>query len=122
MPNSPFEPAAAQSAAGQISKHFVQLLSAATGRGPTRARTYITEDVVTVVLRDLLTKAEQVMAQHGQDAAIFEGRRAIQGILKADLVAAVQAATGREVEAFIGAIHLNPDVEVGTFLLLPAGA
>jgi uncharacterized protein YbcI len=115
----PSEPALPNSAAAQISKAFVQLLSAATGRGPTRARTYITEDVVTVVLHDLLTKAEQILARHGQDDAIFEGRRAMQGILKGDLIAAVEQATGRKVEVFLGAIHLGPDVEVGTFLLEP---
>ena len=58
MTDSPAElPQGPRSAA--ISNMVVRLVSAYTGRGPTNARTHISEDLVTVVLRDTLTKGER---------------------------------------------------------------
>jgi len=50
---------AATSTAAKISNGVVHVLSEYTGRGPTRARTHISDEVVTVVLRDTLTKGER---------------------------------------------------------------
>jgi uncharacterized protein YbcI len=41
-----------------ISNLTVRLLSQYTGRGPTRARTFLNDDMVTIVLQDTLTRAE----------------------------------------------------------------
>src|SRR5258706_453589 len=53
------EPVGAGSVAADISNAVVRLLSDYTGRGPTKARTYLHEDLVSVVLRDTLTKGER---------------------------------------------------------------
>ncbi len=44
------------SIAARISNHVVGQMSAYTGRGPTKAWTSIDEDLISVVLRDTLTK------------------------------------------------------------------
>ncbi len=46
-----------------ISNGLVQLLSEYTGRGPTRARTYLNGSMVVCVLRDTLTKGERVAVE-----------------------------------------------------------
>src|ERR1700710_2590226 len=48
-----------QSAAALISNHVVRQMSAYTGRGPTRAWTSIDGELISVVLRDTLTKGER---------------------------------------------------------------
>src|SRR4028119_921735 len=44
------------SKAAAISNHVVRTMSEYTGRGPTRARTHLNDNLVTVVLQDTLTK------------------------------------------------------------------
>ena len=56
----------AGSVAADISNAVVRLLSEYTGRGPTKARTHIHEDLVTVVLRDTLTKGERSLVAAGK--------------------------------------------------------
>ncbi|MBA3741327.1 MAG: DUF2294 family protein [Chloroflexi bacterium] len=46
------------SKAAAISNHVVRTMSEYTGRGPTKARTHINDDVVTVILRDTLTERQ----------------------------------------------------------------
>jgi len=47
-----------------ISNLIVGLLSQYTGRGPTKARTFVNDDIVTVVLQDTLTKAEHALVDN----------------------------------------------------------
>ena len=49
--------------AAGISNAVVRLMSEYIGRGPTKARTAISRDVVTVLLQDTLTKAERSLAE-----------------------------------------------------------
>ena len=48
----------AASISSAISRAVVALLGEYTGRGPTKARTYINEDLIVVVLYDTLTTEE----------------------------------------------------------------
>jgi uncharacterized protein YbcI len=102
-----------------ISNLLVRLLSEYTGRGPTMARTYIHEDLVTVVLRDTLTTGERSLARDGEEGLVLRGRRAYQDTMRENLVAGVEAITGRTVFAFLSANHLDPDIAVETFVLVP---
>lgn len=55
------------STAAAISNHVVRTMSEYTGRGPTKARTYLDDDLVTVILQDTLTKGERSLV--GDDLA-----------------------------------------------------
>ena len=48
-----------------ISTATVQLLHEYTGRGPTKAKTVINDDLVTVLLADTLTKGERKLVETG---------------------------------------------------------
>lgn len=106
--------------ASQISKGAVGILSRHTGRGPTKVRTYINDDLVSILLRDLLTPGERTLADHGKTQTVLENRRAFQDTMRQELVEVVEHQTGRKVMAFLSANHLEPDVEVEMFLLEPA--
>src|SRR3712207_6536451 len=78
-----------------ISNALVSLFADYLGRGPTRARTSIGRDVVTVVLEETLTKAERRLAAEGEAQSVIETRRVFQRTMRDDLVSAVERLTGR---------------------------
>ena len=102
-----------------ISNKVVQLLSEYTGRGPTRARTFINDGLVVCVLQDTLTKGERALAEHGQTDAVLEMRRTFQRTMRQEACAAIEELTGREVTAFMSDNHVEPDVAVEVFMLEP---
>lgn len=107
------------SPAAAIANLVVGVFSEYTGRGPTRARAYIHDDIVTVVLRETLTKAERSLADHGRSEEVLRMRFAFQQTMREDLVRGVQDILDREVQAFLSANHLDPDLAVETFVLVP---
>jgi uncharacterized protein YbcI len=109
------EQSGSQSAA--ISQSVVRLLSEYTGRGPTKARTTISKDLITVVLEATLTKGERSLVADGRDDLVLTTRHAFQQTMRSDLVTAVQEITGREVAAFMSANHIDPDMAVEVFVL-----
>ena len=100
-----------------ISNFTVRLLSQYTGRGPTKARTFLNEDMVTVVLRDTLTKAEQTLVEKDRSALVLTTRATFQEVMGADLVAGVEEILGRQVVAFLSANHVGPDIAIESFVL-----
>jgi uncharacterized protein YbcI len=100
-----------------ISNAVVRLLREYTGRGPTHARTTIGPETIVVTLRDCLTKAERTLAERGQQLEVLAMRRAFQDTMREELVAAVEALTGRTVEAFLSDNLHAPDVAVEVFLM-----
>jgi uncharacterized protein YbcI len=100
-----------------ISNRLVQLLSEYTGRGPTRARTYLNDSIVVCVLRDTLTKGDRVLVARGQVQAVIDMRRTFQRTMRQEATAAVEELTGRPVIAFMSDHHVDPDVAVEIFML-----
>ncbi len=108
------------SKAAAISNHIVRTMSEYTGRGPTKARTYLDDDVVTCVLQDTLTKGERSLVGDELDGLVLTTRRAFQGTMRHDLISGVEEILGRKVAAFLSDNHIDPDVAVEIFLLAPA--
>jgi uncharacterized protein YbcI len=107
------------SKAAAISNMVVRTLSEYTGRGPTRARTHISGDLISVVLADTLTKGEQSLIRDGEDRLVLNTRQAYQRTMRTALVTGVQDITGREVIAFLSDNHIDPDYAVESFILAP---
>ncbi len=105
--------------AAAISNFVVRLLSEYTGRGPTKARTHLSDDLVVVVLQDTLTKGERSLVRDGRGELVLHTRRAYQGTMREELISGVQELTGRRVQAFLSDNHIDPDVAVETFVLAP---
>jgi uncharacterized protein YbcI len=102
-----------------ISNAVVSLFASYTGRGPTRARTALDPNVVTVVLQDTFTKAERRLIEVGEEAAVVSTRRTFQQVMKVDLVAAVEHILSRTVVAFLSDQSAEPDMAVEVFVLQP---
>jgi uncharacterized protein YbcI len=100
-----------------INDAVADLMQTYTGVMPAETQTTINDHVVTVVLRDTLIKAEQRLVQQGQGRAVIDMRRRFQQSMRDELVAAVEAHTGRTVEAFLSANGVEPDIAVEIFIL-----
>ncbi|MEA2283736.1 MAG: hypothetical protein QOK21_4343 [Solirubrobacteraceae bacterium] len=105
----------------QISEAVVRLLAERTGRGPTKARTTISRDLVVVVLQDSLTTGELFLAGSDRAEQVLDTRRAYQDSMRADYVAAIEALTDRTVAAFMSGNHIEPDLAAEIFVLEPQG-
>jgi uncharacterized protein YbcI len=100
-----------------ISNEIVRLQAEYYGKGPTRAKTYIVEDLVVVVLEESFTRAEKTLAQRGEREAIEHIRRRFQQQMADEFTSVVEQATGRKVRVFLSETNIDQDVSVETFLL-----
>jgi uncharacterized protein YbcI len=103
-----------------ISNEIVRLQAEYYGKGPTRAKTYIVEDLVVVVLEESFTRAEKTLAQRGEREAIEHIRRRFQQQMADEFTSVVEQATGRKVRVFLSETNIELDVSVETFLLADA--
>lgn len=102
-----------------ISTAAVQLLHDHTGRGPTKARTIINENLVTIVLADTLTKGERTLVDNGRATRVLKLRHDYQLVMKDALVELVEGQLDRKVAAFMSQNHIDPDLAVEVFVLEP---
>jgi uncharacterized protein YbcI len=108
------------SVAAAISSATVKLLHEYTGRGPTKARTYMDGDLITVVLQDTLTMGERSLVRDGKVELVLAERKAFQLTMGSQLIAAVERNSGRKVRAFLSDNHIDPDIAVESFVLEPS--
>jgi uncharacterized protein YbcI len=121
MSGIPTQPSAAAngSVAAAISNAMVRLMNEYTGRGPTKARTYINDNLITIVLQDTLTKGERSLVRDGEINLVLANRKAYQRTMASDLIASVEELSGRKVLAFLSDNHIDPDYAVEAFILAP---
>jgi uncharacterized protein YbcI len=100
-----------------ISNAIVRLQAEYYGKGPTRAKTYIVDDLVVVVLEESFTRAEKTLAERGERDAIEHIRRRFQQQMAEDFTSVVEQATGRKVRVFLSETNIDHDVSVETFML-----
>jgi uncharacterized protein YbcI len=100
-----------------ISREIVRLQAEYYGKGPTKAKTYINDDLVVVVLEESFTRAEKTLVDRGEREAIQQIRRRFQQQMADNFTSVVEQATGRKVRAFLSETNLDHDISVETFLL-----
>ncbi len=111
-PRAPDGPVAAS-----ITKAVVGGFRDYTGRGPTKARTFLNDNLVQVLLEDTLTVAERQLAQDGQEEFVLDIRRKFQATMRADLTKAVEELGGRKVIAFMSDNTIEPDLALEMFVV-----
>jgi uncharacterized protein YbcI len=108
--------------AANISRQAVQIVRDYTGRGPTKAKTLLNTELVTIALRDTLTKGERRLIELDRADHVLATRREYQTAMRDDLVEMVERETGREVIAFMSDNHIDPDIALESFVLVPPPA
>jgi uncharacterized protein YbcI len=115
---SPTEPASGPLGAS-ISREIVRVMRDYTGRGPTKARTVISEDAVIVLLADTMTQEERMLVANGKIEHVLLTRSEVKNIMRKDAVAVIEGLMGRKVTAFMSANHVGPDLAGEIFMLEP---
>jgi uncharacterized protein YbcI len=106
-----------QSLTAAISNAVVRVVRDYTGRGPTKARTSIRDNVVVVMLEDTLTKGERALVANGRADKVLDIRKEFQDAMRDEAMAQVGELTGRNVMAMMSANHIHPDLAAELFVL-----
>jgi uncharacterized protein YbcI len=104
-------------AAQGISTRMVQLIARHTGRGPTQARTTLNTNLVIVVFRNVMTKAEKTLADAGEDRDVRATRRIFQEMIRDEAREIVEECVGRRVSSVLADLDPESDTAVHVFVL-----
>jgi uncharacterized protein YbcI len=74
---------------------------------------------VVVMPQETMLKAERSLIEDDKAEPVAQMRRSFQQTMRADMSAAVEELTGREVIAFMSDSHLEPDYSAEVFVLAP---
>jgi uncharacterized protein YbcI len=100
-----------------VSNALVGFLRDYTGRGPTKAKTTIRDNVVLVMLEQTLTKGEQSLVARGRGERVLALRQEYQDAMREESTAKIAELTGREVIAMMSANHIDPDLGAEIYVL-----
>jgi uncharacterized protein YbcI len=88
-----------------------------TGRGATRSRAFIHQDLVVCVFEDGATRAERNLVDAGKVDLVRLQRDALQRAMGPQLIAAVERLTGRTVRTFLSGADENAASAIEAFVL-----
>lgn len=103
--------------AAAISNAIVGIHSKHYGKGPTKAKTYLIDDMVVCVMQDVFTTVERTLIDSGNGAMVRTVRETFQATMRHEFTDAVQQITGREPRAFLSQIDWEADISMEVFLL-----
>jgi uncharacterized protein YbcI len=102
----------------QISTGIVAMLREHYGRGPMKAKTYVLDDVILVVMRGSgFTALEQTHMDSGQPGEVVAMREQFQELMAKRYKDMIEDLTGRKVVAFLSQAHVEPDITVEMFVV-----
>ena len=100
-----------------ISNAVVQTMKREVGKGPTKAKTYVADRYVFVVLQEVLTTAEKGLLEAGQEELIRAGRRHLHERAMPALGAEIEAQLGRRVTGGMTQLLVDTDTQIQVFVL-----
>ncbi|HEY5334329.1 MAG TPA: Na-translocating system protein MpsC family protein [Solirubrobacterales bacterium] len=101
----------------ELSNTAVALHREHFGRGPGAAKTHIADNLVVCVLTDVFTPFEKTLIEAGQEDRVRE-TRAIHRTATEDVYKSrMETVLGRQIEAHLSSIHVDPDVAVDIFVM-----
>ncbi len=90
-----------------------------TGRGATKSRAYVQQELVVCVFEDGATKAERNLVAAGKADLVRIQRDALQRAIAPQLIAAVERLSGRTVRTFMSGMDEDGGSSIEAFLLEP---
>lgn len=100
-----------------LSNAVVRIHKQYHGKGPTKARSHLSHDLLTVILEGGYTRSEQTLLAHGHSGEVTSSRAAMQDSVEAELRAAVERILGRTVRSFMSANDPASDLQAEIFVL-----
>ncbi|HEV7562297.1 MAG TPA: Na-translocating system protein MpsC family protein [Solirubrobacterales bacterium] len=100
-----------------ISSGLMHLHMRFYGRGPTKAKTHMADDLVVCLLWNGFTTVEETLIEQGEEDEVERFRRTFQRTMEEPFTEVVEVATGRAVIAYMSQVHVDPNIAVELFLL-----
>lgn len=119
QPTEPDESYGAGAQAAAISNALVQLHRHRYGKGPTKAKTYLLDDLVVCVLEGGALRIEETLRDRGEEEVVHEVRRTFQNALDHEFRAIIERETGRRVGTFLSQFDPEHNVGAEIFFLEP---
>jgi uncharacterized protein YbcI len=117
VPAPDHEPPALGPLLAEVTNAIVQLHSSHYGKGPTRSKSYLLDDVLVCVMRDVFTTVERTLVEAGEHDKVRETRLAFQDAMKDRFTKAVEQVVGRRVLGVASQVLVDEDVAIEVFLL-----
>jgi uncharacterized protein YbcI len=100
----------------EISRRIVQLQKESFGRGPTKARSFMSENALVCVTEGGYLPAERTLRDAGHEGLVSEQRGVMQEVMRSTLIAEVEKITGRRVKAFMSATDDEAEMSAEIFV------
>jgi uncharacterized protein YbcI len=101
----------------EITHKVVRCYRHCFGRGPTKAQTFYSGDVVVVMMRRVLTKAERLIAGKGCGDVVLGMREALNAGMRDSLAACVEEVLAKKVVAVMTSTDLAADAASCLFIV-----
>jgi|SRR5215211_507416 len=111
-----------QSITARISTEVVRTLKESFGKGPIKAKSYLLDDFLLVVMRGGVTVAEETMLARGHGDLVRTFRQTYQNEMGEVLVAKIEALTGRSVVNYQSQILFDPHIVMEIFFFADTAA
>jgi len=98
----------------------VQLHSSHYGKGPTRSKSYLLDDVLICVMGDVFTTVEHTLIQAGEGTSVRDTRLSFQQAMQNSFIERIEEIVGRRVLGFTTQVLVDQDIAIEIFVLEPA--
>jgi uncharacterized protein YbcI len=106
----------------RISTEMVQAMKHYYGKGPVRAKSYMLDDLLFVVMRDGMTQSEQTMLDAGREESVRQFRQDFENEMTERLTTMIEQLTGRRVINYQSQVLFDPNMIIEIFVFAePAG-
>jgi uncharacterized protein YbcI len=102
-----------------VTNAIVRLHRQHYGKGPTRSKSYLLDDVLICVMQDVLTVGERTLAEAGDEDRVRYTRLAFADAMRDRFAEEVERIVGRPVLGFTSQVLVSRDVVIEMFVLEP---
>lgn len=103
-----------------ISRAVVALHKKHLGRGPDRAKSYLHDDCVLVLLYEGHTRSEQTLLSGGEKKSVAQQRVRSSDAIHRELIEVIESETGRKVIGYMSSSQQDPSLLSHVFVLDPS--
>jgi uncharacterized protein YbcI len=103
----------------EVTNAIVSLHRQHYGKGPTRSKSYLMDDVLICVMQDVLTVVERTLAEAGDEDRVRDTRLAFADAMRDRFAEEVERIVGRRVLGFTSQVLVTRSVAIEMFLLEP---
>ena len=99
----------------QISNEMVRAQKTFFGRGPEKAKSYLLDDFLLIVMRGGFLPAERTMLDGGKQDVVRQFRQDFENEMTGRLIATMEGLTGRRILTRQSQVLFDPDIVVEIF-------